>query len=187
MHVSHVFSRRRIALIAAVALLAVGTAQAQTPATTDAAAPAAQATQTTPVAAAEQRLTIQAIYDRVEAAGYRDLREVEFKHDHYQVKAHNKQGERVKLRVNATSGAVEQQKVKPAKKTIASDEKRLNIREIYDRVEAAGYRDLHEIELEHGRYEVKGHNAQAQRVKLKVNAATGAVEEETTKVVKSAG
>ncbi|QNP48042.1 PepSY domain-containing protein [Diaphorobacter aerolatus] len=52
----------------------------------------------------------------------------------------------------------------------------LNIRQIYDRIEAAGYRDIVEIEWDDGRYEAKAHNAQGQRVKLYINATSGAVE-----------
>lgn len=52
----------------------------------------------------------------------------------------------------------------------------LTIRDIYDRMQAAGYRDLREIEFDDGRYEVKASNAQGQGVKLYVNAQTGAVE-----------
>ena len=53
----------------------------------------------------------------------------------------------------------------------------LNIRQIYDRVEAAGYVNIREIELEkYGHYEVKARNAQGDRVKLHVNAQTGEIE-----------
>ena len=53
----------------------------------------------------------------------------------------------------------------------------LNIRQIYDRVEAAGYVNIREIELEkYGYYKVKARNAQGDRVKLHVNAQTGAIE-----------
>jgi len=51
---------------------------------------------------------------------------------------------------------------------------------VYDRLEAAGYRDMREIEWDDGRYEVKASNAQGQRVKLYVNASTGAVEKTRT-------
>ncbi len=54
---------------------------------------------------------------------------------------------------------------------------RLSIRDIYDRASAAGYRDLYEIELDHGRYKVKGYDAQGARVKAYFNATTGAVED----------
>lgn len=51
----------------------------------------------------------------------------------------------------------------------------LTVRQIYDTLAAAGYRNITEIELEHGRYDVKADNAQGQRVKLRVDAQTGAV------------
>ena len=50
-----------------------------------------------------------------------------------------------------------------------------------DRVEAAGYRNIREIEHEHGRYEVKAQNAQGAHVKLYVNATSGAVERTRTR------
>ena len=84
---------------AAAAALATGIAQAQSP------APAAAPTAAT--APAAPQLTIRDIYDRMEAAGYRDLREIEFSKGRYEVKARNAQGERVKLYVNATTGAVD--------------------------------------------------------------------------------
>lgn len=57
----------------------------------------------------------------------------------------------------------------------------LNIRQIYDRVDAAGYRELQEIEWSDGRYEVKGRNAQGERVKLEVDGRTGEVLRSRTK------
>ncbi|WP_258129827.1 PepSY domain-containing protein [Achromobacter anxifer] len=51
----------------------------------------------------------------------------------------------------------------------------LTVRQIYDTLTAAGYSNITEIELEHGRYDVKADNSQGQRVKLRVDAQTGAV------------
>lgn len=90
-------NRRLLVAVAAGAALAAGVALAQTPAP----APAATTTATAP------QLTIRDIYDRMEAAGYRDMREIEFSGGRYEVKARNAQGERVKLYVNAATGAVE--------------------------------------------------------------------------------
>ena len=87
---------------AAAAALALGLAQAQTQAPTAAQTPAAASTQAAP------QLNIRDIYDRVEAAGYRDMREIEWDDGRYEVKASNAQGQRVKLYVNASTGAVEQ-------------------------------------------------------------------------------
>ncbi len=92
-------SRGLLVAAAAAAVLATGLAQAQAPA--PAPAPAAASAPATP------KLTIRDIYDRMEAAGYRDMREIEYSQGRYEVKARNAQGERVKLYVNATTGAVE--------------------------------------------------------------------------------
>ena len=90
----HTSARHSILALAMGAALTLGMAQAQ-----------AQ-TQTPPPANAPQ-LTVRDIYDRVEAAGYRNIREIEHEHGRYEVKAQNAQGAHVKLYVNATSGAVE--------------------------------------------------------------------------------
>jgi len=89
--------------IGASALAAGAAAQAQTAAP----APApAQAAQTAPAAAAPM-LTIRQVYDKMEAAGYRNISEIERSSKHgYEVKAYDPQGQRVKLRVDPQSGAV---------------------------------------------------------------------------------
>lgn len=52
----------------------------------------------------------------------------------------------------------------------------LTVRQIYDTLTAAGYRNITEIELEHHRgYDVKADDPQGQRVKLRVDAQTGAI------------
>jgi hypothetical protein len=85
--------------IGASALVAGTAAQAQT------AAPApAQAAQAAPAA---PMLTIRQVYDKMEAAGYRNISEIERSSKHgYEVKAYDPQGQRVKLRVDPQSGAV---------------------------------------------------------------------------------
>ena len=50
----------------------------------------------------------------------------------------------------------------------------LTVRRVYDTLTSAGYH-ITEIELEHGRYDVKADNPQGQRVKLRVDAQNGAV------------
>lgn len=94
-------TRRLLIAFATGAALAGGIAQAQAPTPAPAAAPTAA------TAPAAPQLSIRDIYDRMEAAGYRDMREIEFSKGRYEVKARNAQGERVKLYVNASSGAVE--------------------------------------------------------------------------------
>lgn len=101
-------SRSAAVLLASAALLGgsgvalaqgTGTAQAPAPAATAPAAPAAARSQA-------PALNIRQIYDRMEAAGYRDLREIEWSHGRYEVKALDAQGARVKLEVDGSTGAV---------------------------------------------------------------------------------
>ena len=54
----------------------------------------------------ETWLTIPAIYDKVTAAGYRDIQEIERERDGYEVKGRTADGERVKLYVDPLSGEV---------------------------------------------------------------------------------
>ena len=94
---------RRVALAAcALAALTFGIAQAQT--TQPATAPTGATSPAAP------RLTIGEIHDRMEAAGFREIRKVEFEAGRYEVKARNAKGERVKLDVDATTGAVERER-----------------------------------------------------------------------------
>lgn len=91
--------------IGASALVAGTAAQAQTAAPAQAPAQAAPAAQTAPAAA--PMLTIRQVYDKMEAAGYRNISEIERSSKHgYEVKAYDPQGQRVKLRVDPQSGAV---------------------------------------------------------------------------------
>ncbi len=101
-------SRRLLLATAIAAALPLGAARAQT------AAPAAPTTASAGVPMAQQ-LSIRDIYDRVEAAGYHDQQEIEFEHGRYEVKAVNAQGQRVKLTLNAQTGAIEATRIKRAK------------------------------------------------------------------------
>lgn len=59
--------------------------------------------------------------------------------------------------------------------TMAPAGARLTIREVYDRMEAAGYHEISEIEWEDGCYEVEARNAQGQVVELRVDGGSGAI------------
>ena len=94
---------RSLLAAAALASAMLGGASALAQAVQSAAPRAAQATQT-----AAPALNIRQIHDRVEAAGYVNIREIELeKYGHYEVKARNAQGGRVKLHVNAQTGEIE--------------------------------------------------------------------------------
>ena len=80
------------------ALLLGGAAQAQTQVTPGAAPQATNQQQTA--------LTIRDVYDRMEQQGYKNIREIEREHRHFDVKADDAQGQRMKLRVDMYTGEV---------------------------------------------------------------------------------
>lgn len=103
--------RRRLSLAAAAVCLplSIGVAIAQAPTQAEISAPATSASVTTEANSSSAKLlSIRDIYDRVDAAGYRQVREIDLDHGRYEVKALNAQGQSVKLYVNARSGAIEQ-------------------------------------------------------------------------------
>ena len=109
MDTHHFFIRTGLGRCALVGMLAglSGVAMAQTPASAPALGTPAPAAQVAPAAARHApQLTIRHIYDRVEAAGYRDQREIEWSDGRYEVKARDSQGERVKLQVDGHTGAI---------------------------------------------------------------------------------
>lgn len=61
----------------------------------------------TPMAPAGARLTIREIYDRMEAAGYHEISEIEWEDGHYEVEARDARGRAVELQVDGTSGAIQ--------------------------------------------------------------------------------
>lgn len=69
------------------------------------AAPSANAGTAT-MAQTENWLTIPAIYDKVTAAGYIDITEIERERDGYEIKATGPDGKRVKLYVDPMNGEV---------------------------------------------------------------------------------
>nr|WP_315845151.1 PepSY domain-containing protein [uncultured Achromobacter sp.] len=90
-----------------LAALAIGASSlvAGTAVHAQAAAPAAPAAAAANPAA--PMLTIRQVYDKMEAAGYRNISEIERSSKHgYEVKAYDPQGQRVKLYVDPQSGAV---------------------------------------------------------------------------------
>ena len=94
-----------IATVIAASAIGLGLAQAQTSPPAATASPAA-------ASAPAQKLSIRDIAERLEAAGYRDIREIEWDDGHFEVKASNAQGQRVKLDVNATTGAIERTRIR---------------------------------------------------------------------------
>lgn len=99
----HLFARKPLILAAAPLLalgMGLGLAHAQS------GAPAAPSTNGATAAQAITPLSIRDIYDRLEAAGYRDILEIEWDDGRYEAKAFDAEGRRVKLYVDGVHGDV---------------------------------------------------------------------------------
>ena len=104
---------RATTLIATLALTGgiIGAGAAIAPAFAQNAAPAA--TSAAPVQS--NWMSIKDVLNKLEAAGYRDFREVERDDNRYEVKATDPQGQRVELDVDPVTGDVLKTEVKRAK------------------------------------------------------------------------
>ena len=153
-------------LVAGAALVAPGFAQSPA---------AAPATAPRPV------LDIAQVIARLEAAGYRDIAEIELGRDRYEVKALDTDNRRVELDVDAATAEVRRTEVKggaraprqdaPAGTTAAP----LSLAQVHERVVAAGYRSVEKIDRERDRVEVKALDAEGRRVELDVDPFTAQV------------
>lgn len=72
----------------------------------------AQATQSAPTGQQGNWLSLREVYDKLEAAGYSDIREIERERSGYEAKARDRDGRRVKLQIEPLSGKVIHQKVR---------------------------------------------------------------------------
>ncbi|MGK8833847.1 PepSY domain-containing protein [Achromobacter xylosoxidans] len=106
--------RKTLSALAIGAAAVGGTAAlAQTASQPAPVTPAPAATAPVQAAPAAQILTVRQVYDTLTAAGYRNITEIELEHHRgYDVKADNPQGQRVKLRVDAQTGAVLRSRIK---------------------------------------------------------------------------
>lgn len=64
------------------------------------------AASTQPAATPATPLTIRQVYDKVEAAGFRDIMEIERESDYFEVKAIDPQGKKAKLKVDLVTGEI---------------------------------------------------------------------------------
>jgi hypothetical protein len=76
----------------------------------------AQAINASPDASTAQELSIKQIIDQVEAAGYRNIKEIEREDDGYEVKATAADGRRAELYLDPVSGEITKTKIKDSKR-----------------------------------------------------------------------
>jgi hypothetical protein len=150
-----------IALISSTLLAGLASAQTAAPQP----APAAAST--------AAPLTLTQLHARLQAAGYRQVLELEQERDRVEAKAQDRDGRWVKLALDAQTGAVLQSK--PGSAPREAQATGLDLGQLLSQLEGAGYRAIRKIERERDRVEVRAEDAQGRRVKLALDPQTGAV------------
>ena len=112
-------------------------------------------------------VNVSEILKRLHAAAYTTVFEVELEDKTYDIKTVNDKGQKIKLRIDATTGKI------PAQDKNAKTSG-LTMLQAAEKVEAAGY-VIHKIESEKNNYEIKAIDSKGKKVQLKVDADTGKI------------
>jgi len=104
-----------IALAGATALTGLAQAQDGSPATRTATPATPQSAQTAKQSPRDTWLNLGQIYDRLAAAGYTDIREIERESDGYEAKARDTEGRIVKLHIEPLEGRIVNERVRDRK------------------------------------------------------------------------
>lgn len=134
--------------------------------------------QDTPTSTANQSnwLTPDQVRQTLEAQGYSDFQKIELKRDRIEVKARDAQARLLELYLHPQTGEV-------VKWELESDQYRqsvnpgeeLDMASILNLVSSLGYADIHEIERERNKIEVKAFDQQGRLVELYLHPVTGEV------------
>jgi hypothetical protein len=124
-------------------------------------------------APAATALSLADVHQRLLAAGYREVSELQRKHEHVEAEARDRDGRRVELDLDPVSAAVRRSEFKgDSQRAVLTG---LDLGQLLAEVEAAGYRAVRKIEREHDEVEVSADDAQGRRVKLRLDPQTGAL------------
>ena len=108
------------------------------------------------------------ITSQVEAAGYSQVRDIEFEDGFWEVKAVDAQGKRTKLLVDPDSGELLDPRAPPA----------MTVADIGNLLQQQGYTNVRDIELDDGRYEAEAVNPAGHEVDLILDPRDGGIIEE---------
>jgi uncharacterized membrane protein YkoI len=110
-------------------------------------------------------LTAAEVVQKAEQAGYSAIEDVELDDGLWELDATAPDGRRVDLLMDPRTGEILDPRAAPA--VTAADVARM--------LEAQGYSNVHDIELDDGRYEVEAVNAAGQQVDLKLDPRDGRI------------
>jgi uncharacterized membrane protein YkoI len=115
------------------------------------------------------RLAVEEIAPKVRAAGYSDIRSVEFEHGRYEMEAKDKDGRPVLLLINPKTGAVEHRQLA----ALGPPGSILSMETIVSKVKEAGFASVHFVDREHALYEVHARDGSGRMAEIFVHPKTG--------------
>lgn len=104
--------------------------------------------------------------DRLKAAGYADVRDVEFDDGLWEAEVRGRDGRWHDVAVDPATGEVMDDR---------GGRSLLSARDVVARLTAAGYTDVHDLDLDDAVWEADARTADGRRVELRINAHTGRV------------
>ena len=117
--------------------------------------------------AAETPLPVVDVLQRLDQAGYHQIRDIEYKNGAYKVEAYGTQGQKIKFNIDAKSVVIPsfENNGKPY----------LTMLQIARKLQGAGYPHIDQIKFNDNYYEIKTYDANGSRVNLDVNSITGEI------------
>ena len=119
----------------------------------------------TGIAQAQDALTAPQVRAQLEAQGYTKVKDLEFEDGMWKADATSADGKDVDVRLDPRTG-----RVYPGKAV-----SQLGEADVRAQLSAAGYSGVHDVKLDDGLWEAKGRTAEGEKVKVRLDPATGEV------------
>jgi uncharacterized membrane protein YkoI len=116
-------------------------------------------------AAAQQALTEPQVHDKLTAQGYTRVHDLKFKDGMWRAEAKSANGDRVDLRIDASTG-----QVYPDEQVST-----LSKQDVRAALATQGYTHVHDVDFDDGMWKAKAENSSGNDVKLKIDASSGKV------------
>lgn len=121
-------------------------------------------------------LTMHQVQVKLEAMGYRDIEEIDRERNHYEARATDARGQRVKVAIAPRSGEIIKSRAVARNLDAGVTNGQapgLTMQEVRLKLEAIGYREVAKIAREHDRLTFRAIDSQGRRVNLTVDAVSG--------------
>lgn len=114
-------------------------------------------------AGAQDAITEAQVKLTLEAAGYTNINDIKFKDGAWKADARSADGNRVDVRIDATTGQIYPE----------TQVANLSKADVEAKLAAAGYHDVHDLEFRNGVWEAEAENESGKDFELRIDAANG--------------